>query len=164
MTAWQPFSVIHPEKNDLQSLCQIQKLLEGNRNEHRKSNFFSMKRWFLVTPLAGVPSSASGRGWSDSLHSGEGVGRIAPPPDLSGANWLTPVGGRTESPLRREAWDAARRGLGLAWFARGLTAGRLSLLQAQRRHGERAGQNGQAKIGSITWPWTSVRRRSMPLL
>jgi len=27
---------------------------------------------------------------------------------------------------RREAWDAARRGLGLAWFARGLTAGRLS--------------------------------------
>jgi len=38
-----------------------------------------------------------------------------------------------ESPLRREAWDAARRGLGLAWFARGLTAGRLSLVQAQRR-------------------------------
>jgi len=43
------------------------------------------------------------------------------------------VGGRTESPLRREAWDAARRGPGLAWFARGLTAGRLSLVQAQRR-------------------------------
>ena len=31
-----------------------------------------------------------------------------------------------ESLLRREAWGAARRRLGLAWFARGLTAGRLS--------------------------------------
>ena len=63
------------------------------------------------------------RGWCESLH----------PPGLSGAKYLTPLGGVTEFPLRREAWDAARRGLGLAWFARGLTAGRLSLVQAQRR-------------------------------
>ena len=48
--------------------------------------------------------------------------------------------------------------------ARGVGARGPTFAFVQRRHGERASQNGQAKIGSITCPWTSVRRRSMPLL
>ena len=71
------------------------------------------------------------RGWGESLH----------PPGLSGAKYLTPLGGMTEFPLRREAWDAAKRRLGLAWFARGLTAGRLVQLPSKPnavRRGTRA--------------------------
>ena len=48
-----------------------------------------------------------------------------------------------ESPLRREAWGAARRRLGLAWFARGLTAGRLVQLPSKPnavRRGTRPGE------------------------
>ena len=80
------------------------------------------------------------RGWCESLH----------PPGLSGAKYLTPLGGMTEFPLRREAWDAARRGLGLAWFARGLTAGRLVQLPSKPnavRRGTRPGE-GWVQRGS----------------
>jgi len=78
-----------------------------------------MKRWFFVTPLAGVPSLATGRRWSDSLHSDEGVGRIAPPPCSKWSEITHPPGGVwLNFFVRREAWDAARKG----WVSRGSPA------------------------------------------